>query len=126
MVQIHADADGGVPGSRYYVDAWDVADAVSFLLRAGTPGEKYNIVGEREVDNLEVARRIADAMGRRLKYELVNAARPGNRPGHDIRYAMSGEKMAAMGWTPSIPIEHAIPMITQWSLKNPQWLKVRS
>lgn len=121
-VTIHANKDRGKPGSRYYIDARDVADAVMFLLGRGVPGEKYNIVGKEEVDNLTIAQWVADQMGERLAYDMVDGARPGNRPGHDLRYALDGSKMAAMGWEPKIGIEDSVKGIVTWSLENPQWL----
>lgn len=125
-VVIHANKDRGTPGTRFYIDAEDVADAVMFLLSKGVPGEKYNIVGKEEVDNLTLAKWITDAMSwpvaQELKYLLVDGARPGNRPGHDLRYALDGSKMAAMGWEPRIKIKTAVEEITRWSLENPHWL----
>jgi dTDP-glucose 4,6-dehydratase len=63
-VLIHADKTCSVPGSRFYIDAENVADAVLFLLFNGKPGEKYNIVGEREMNNHELAHRVAQAVGK--------------------------------------------------------------
>ena len=121
-VIIHANKNKGTPGTRFYIDVSDVSDAVLFLLDCGVAGEKYNIVGEEEVDNLTLAHWIARSMRKPLNYELVDGARPGNRPGHDLRYALDGSKMAAMGWEPHYDIETAVKHITCWSLENPQWL----
>ena len=102
-VIIHANKDRGTPGTRFYIDAFDVAEAVRFLLeqsRLEVVGEKFNIVGKQEVDNLTLAQWIAGTMDRPLACQLVDGARPGNRPGHDLRYALDGGKMAALGWTP--------------------------
>lgn len=120
VVTIHADKTRTIPGSRFYIHAANVADAVLFLLERGKPGEKYNIVGEREMDNLELAQIIAKAVGNPLRYEMVDFH--SSRPGHDLRYALSGDKMAAMGWTPPTTIEQSIRDITRWTLDNPHWL----
>lgn len=120
LVLIHSDKTRTVPGSRFYIDAAAVADAVHFLLEHGEPGEKYNIVGEREVDNLELARMIADSVGTPLLYEMVDFH--SSRPGHDLRYALDGSKMAKMGWAPAEKIETVIEHITEWTLAHPQWL----
>jgi dTDP-glucose 4,6-dehydratase len=120
QVTIHADKSRKVPGSRFYVHARNVAKAVDFLMRHGTPGEKYNIVGEREMDNLELANRIAKAVGRPLNYELVDFH--GSRPGHDLRYALDGTKMQRMGWELPDTIERSIENVVTWSLANPHWL----
>jgi len=119
-VTIHADPTCTRPGSRYYIDAESVADGVLFVLDRGVAGEKYNIVGEREMDNLELAQRIASAVGQDLSYKLVDFH--SQRPGHDLRYALSGAKMAGMGWTPPCTIEQSIEKIVRWTMDNPQWL----
>jgi len=121
-VIIHANKDKGTPGTRFYIDAEDVADAVMFLFAWGEAGQKYNIVGKEEVDNLTLFDWIRTAMGLEADFEMVDGARPGNRPGHDLRYALDGSKMAAMGWEPRINIKRAVEDITRWSLKNPHWL----
>lgn len=123
-VVIHANKDRGAPGSRYYIDAEDVADAVLTLLAFGRLGEKYNIVGEREVDNLTLAKWIAQGLGKPLDYELVDGARPGNRPGHDLRYALDGSKMIEqLSWKPSCDVEQSVRNIVTWSLANKHWLQ---
>lgn len=119
-VTIHADKSCTKPGSRFYIDAANVADAILFLLERGEAGQKYNVVGEREMDNLELAQRIAKAVGSPLLYELTDFH--SQRPGHDLRYALDGSKMAAMGWTPPTSIEQSIESIVKWTLDNPQWL----
>lgn len=71
-VTIHANASRTKAGSRFYIHAQDVADAMMFLCQHGEAGQKYNIVGEREVDNLELAQMIAGAVGKPLRYEMVD------------------------------------------------------
>ena len=117
---IHADKTCTKPGSRFYIDAANVADAVLFILDHGQAGRKYNIVGEREMDNLELATRIAEAVGSQLRYRLVDFH--SQRPGHDLRYALSGERLAHMGWRPPCSIEQSIESIVNWTLEHPEWL----
>jgi nucleoside-diphosphate-sugar epimerase len=73
VVTIHSDKTKTVPGSRFYIGAESVADAVMFLLEKGEAGEKYNIVGEREIDNLSLARLISGFVGKPLHYELTES-----------------------------------------------------
>ena len=40
-------------GTRFYIHAQNIANAVLFLIQNGKIGEKYNISGEKEVSNLE-------------------------------------------------------------------------
>jgi dTDP-glucose 4,6-dehydratase len=119
-VTIHADPTRTKPGTRFYIDAENVADAVLFILAKGVAGEKYNIVGEREMDNLELAQRIAEAVGSPLRYKMVDFH--SQRPGHDLRYGLSGVKLAKLGWTPPCAIEESIKRIVSWTLARPDWL----
>lgn len=119
-VTIHADRSRMFPGSRFYIHAEDVAFAVLRLLGRGGRG-KYNIVGEREMNNLQVAQTIADAIHVELKYELVDFH--SSRPGHDLRYALDGRKMLHdMEWESRVPITTRIEQIVAWTLSNPHWL----
>jgi dTDP-glucose 4,6-dehydratase len=117
---IHANKTLTEAGSRYYIHAKNVCSAVDFLLKNGTAGEKYNIVGEKEVDNLTLAKIISSCVGNELNYELVDFH--GSRPGHDLRYALDGSKMANLGWTPINNLEQSLDDVVQWSLKNPKWI----
>lgn len=119
-VIIHADRTRTIPGSRFYIHARNVADAVTFLLDKGEAGDKYNIVGEREVNNLELAQMIAWVLGRYLYYDFVDFH--SCRPGHDLRYALDGNKMKSMGWEPPIVFEESLGRTVKWTLDNQQWL----
>ena len=120
MVTIHADKTRTRAGSRFYIHAKHVADAVVFLLDKGETGGKYNIVGEREVDNLELAKSIAGFVGKPLKYEMTDFHSA--RPGHDLRYALCGEKMKKLGWVPPQSFEQGLQETVAWYLRNPDWL----
>ena len=119
-ITIHANKALTKAGSRYYIHAKNVCNAVDFLLQNGNPGEKYNIVGEKEVDNLTLAKLISSFVGKEINYEMVDFH--GSRPGHDLRYALDGSKMAKMGWTPVNNLEKSIESLVDWSLKNPKWI----
>jgi dTDP-glucose 4,6-dehydratase len=119
LVTIHSNAERTKAGSRFYIHAKAVADAVTFVLENGTPGDKYNIVGEREVDNEQLALSIAFIMGKGLNRELTG---DGNRPGHDLRYALDGGKLAAMGWRPPSSFQSSLFNTVTWTLENPHWL----
>jgi dTDP-glucose 4,6-dehydratase len=98
VIHIHSDSTKTKAGSRFYIYAGDVADAILFLLGPAGKLEKYNIVGKQEIDNFELASLIAEEIGLPLKYEFIDFH--SSRPGHDLRYALSGEKMRALGWEP--------------------------
>ncbi len=127
QITIHASAEGE-PGSRFYLHARNQADALLFLLET-QPFDRYgagemsrwNVVGEREIDNLEMAAMIADYAGRiDFEYELVDFH--SSRPGHDLRYALDGTKMRDLGWTPPVPLAESLERTIHWTLQNPHWL----
>ena len=47
-------------------------EGINLLMENGEVGEKYNVTGESEVDNLELAQLIAEYTGKPLKYENNN------------------------------------------------------
>lgn len=120
LVTIHADKTRTVSGSRFYLHLADLCDAVLFLLDAGNPGEKYNIVGEREVTNLEVAQMIAGFLLKPLRHEMVDFHT--SRPGHDLRYALDGAKLAAMGWRHKVGFAAGLERTVNWYVDNQSWL----
>ena len=128
-VTIHSDSTKTIPGSRHYIHAEDVADAVLFLLDyegefettwGGAKCPKFNIVGSEELNNLELATIIAEAQGKELKYEMVDFH--SSRPGHDLRYALDGDKMKKLGWQPAKSVRERIAEVTKWTLDNKRWI----
>ena len=120
-VLIHSDPSGKNAGSRFYIHARNTSAAVLFLADKGEVGDKYNIVGEREVDNLEMAKLIAETAGKKLKYEMLDFH--SKRPGHDLRYALNGKKMAEMGWRLPMSFEASLRKTVRWTVEHPQWLE---
>lgn len=128
-ITIHSDSTKTIPGSRHYIHAEDVADAVLFLLKnefdlksewGGAKCPKFNIVGAEEIDNYELASIIAAAQGKELIYEFVDFH--SSRPGHDLRYALDGNKMKELGWEPSKSVKERIAEVVNWTLENDRWL----
>ena len=129
-ISIHSDPTKTIPGSRHYIHAEDVSDAMLFLLKGdfkfspdetGAKCPKFNIVGAEELNNLELAQIIADFQNKELNYELIDFHSA--RPGHDLRYALSGEKMKKLGWTPQ-PVRERLKEVVEWTLKNERWIKL--
>jgi dTDP-glucose 4,6-dehydratase len=112
IIQIHSDSTKTVAGSRFYIYAVDVANAIMFLIEHGKL-EKYNIVGKQEINNYELAKMIADLMNKPLNFEFVDFH--SSRPGHDLRYALSSKKLSRLGWDPKYEIKECLyKMICQF------------
>ena len=130
-VTIHSDRTKTIAGSRHYIHAEDVADALMFLFNyniesleqdsTGAKCQKFNIVGKDEIDNLQLAQFIAQTQKKELIYEMVDFH--SQRPGHDLRYALDGEKMKDMGWVPKSAYDRLESTI-KWTLKNDRWLSI--
>ena len=123
-VSIHSDATKTISGSRFYIHCRNIADAVLFIFnRANIAyGDKFNIVGEQEVTNLELAEMIASVLKKPLHYEMVDFHT--SRPGHDLRYALDGGKMARLGWEPPRNLNESLEKTIQWIVdpENARWL----
>ena len=131
-VTVHSDPTKTIPGSRHYIHAKDVADGLMFILEnlqdykhTGDYGHakcpKFNLVGPEEINNLQLAQMIADAQGKELKYEMVDFH--SSRPGHDLRYALSGELLKGLGWEPQIKLSERVKEVVEWTLLNTRWLR---
>jgi dTDP-glucose 4,6-dehydratase len=120
-VTIHSDKTRTVSGSRCWIHARNVADALLFLLPKGDVGDKYNIVGP-ELSNADVARVIAKALDKALYTEFVDFH--SSRPGHDLRYALDGTKMAEMGWDAPVVLRDSLTKVVEWTVAHPCWLEV--
>jgi len=130
-ITVHSDKTKTIPGTRHYIHAEDVAEAIHFLLTknidveldyGGAKCPKFNIVGPEEINNLDLAQIIADSQNKVLKHEMVDFH--SSRPGHDLRYSLSGEKMKILGWTPSIKLTQRIKQVVEWSLNNENWIEL--
>ena len=129
-IDIHVSSDGQI-GTRYYIHSRNVADAVLYILenapaylhQAGKVDrpDRYNIVGDAQVDNLKMAQTIAKLMGKELKYNLVDFH--SKEPGHDLHYGLSGKKLDDLGWKSPISFEDSLKSTIDWQMEHPEWLR---
>lgn len=125
---LNIHSKNGNAGQRFYLHARNQADALLFITQNITPNtypendrpSKYHVVGEVELDNLTVALKVAELVGRPLRYELTDADK--ERPGHDLRYAMDGKKLNNAGWSHPVPFDESLKETVEWTLRNPHWL----
>lgn len=123
-IPIHSNIDRTKSGSRFWIHARNVAAAIMFLMDnpEAKNGDKFNIVGEQEVSNLDMALKIAEIMNKELKFEMVDFH--SSRPGHDLRYALDGTKMDKLGWKLPVSFEDSLKKTILWTIndKNKQYL----
>lgn len=113
-VQIHAR--NGAASSRKYVDTGDVASAITTVLTrggviSGRGSGYYNISGDQDHSNVDVAARIAELMGLPLTWELVED--PPNRPRPDLRYDLDNSRLKNLGWEQKVPLEATLRRIIE-------------
>lgn len=126
---IHATHDGEI-GTRYYLHSRNTSDAVLFILRNVKPKihdsgeidkpERYNIVGDIQLDNLELAKAIAKLMSKPLRHKLIYFHQ--KNPGHDLHYGLNGEKLAALGWKSPVSFEESMKNTIDWQTKHKEWI----
>jgi len=132
VITIHADKTKTKAGTRFYIHARNVAKAIHFILletdeemdKIDAEKGKFNIVGEKELDNLTLAKMIAEILGKELKYEMTDFH--SQRPGHDLRYALDGSKLKRLGFEFSKSLEESLESTVKWSIKeeNSKWLNL--
>ena len=128
-VSVHHAGDGQI-GTRYYIHSRNSADATLFILQnteptLHQPGEvdkpdRYNIVGDVQLDNLELAQKIAELMDKELDYELVDFH--SEQPGHDLHYGLDGTKLGELGWKPPMNFKESMRNTIEWQRNNPNWM----
>lgn len=128
---IHGSEDGKDIGTRYYIHSRNASDALLFILRKCPPHlhepnaidcpDRYNIVGDQQVDNLELAKIIAKLMGKPLRYRMVDAHT--GRPGHDRHYGLDGTKLRKKGWKSPLSFQESMKNTLDWQTQNPEWIE---
>lgn len=105
----------------------DHVRAIDLILHRGKIGEKYNIGGACELDNLTLIRKISRIMEQKLgrahgSTEALLEFVP-DRLGHDFRYAIDFSKLRnSLGWQPQMQIEQGLEQTIDWYLANSEWV----
>jgi dTDP-glucose 4,6-dehydratase len=102
---------------RDWLHVDDHASGVSLVLHQGESGEAYNIAGEDVRHNIDVIKLMLNIMD---KPEALLKFVP-DREGHDRRYAMSAEKLMALGWLRQHTFEAGLQATIDWYRDNEWW-----
>lgn len=117
-LSIHVDPDGK-SGARQWLHAEVQADALLYMLGMGVRGEAYHVAGV-ERSNAEIARLIAEALGRPYTFQCVDIL--AKNGGHDLTYSIDDAKLHALGWKPRAAFEHLLERTVRWTAEHPEWL----
>lgn len=128
-VTVHGSPDE--IGSRFYIHSRNTADALLFILDNLPPHlhqqgqiddpDRYHIVGDECLDNLQLAQRIAALMGKELDYELKDFH--ADNPAHDIHYGLQDNKLRAAGWKQPLNFDDSMKATIEWQKEHKLWLQ---
>jgi len=109
-------------GDGLHVRDWlhveDHCEALTLILKRGREGESYNIGGNSERANIDVARLILRALDK--PDALI--AHVTDRLGHDRRYAIDASKLEReLHWTPRYTFEAGLLETIRWYQENESW-----
>ena len=110
----------------------DHCSAVWEILNKGDVGSAYNIGGENEWENIKLVNflceKVGQLQGKDKDYykKLITFVK--DRPGHDRRYAINGDKIKQdLGWRQKFDFEEGLDMTIKWYMKHQDWVdRVRS
>lgn len=113
-----------------YVD--DHAKAIDMVQESGRLGERYNIGGHNEKQNIEIINIIletllevlpdSDPRKANVSKDLITYVT--DRKGHDRRYAIAPDKIKAeIGWYPETMFAEGIKKTIKWYFENEDWMK---
>ena len=102
---------------RDYQYVLDHCEGIDMVLHLGQPGEVYNVGTGVETQNIIMARRILDLLGK--PYSLIQPVK--DRPGHDRRYSLNCDKLKALGWRSRHTFDQALEKTVRWYVENEWW-----
>lgn len=99
---------------REWLYVTDNCRAIRRVLEDGAVGDVYNVGSGVELTNLEVTRRILDAVG--ADEELIEFV--DDRAGHDQRYALDKSKVELLGWNPEWSFDEGLQRTVAYYLDD--------
>jgi UDP-glucose 4,6-dehydratase len=119
--------------TRNYLFVEDVARAFDVVLHKGSVGEIYNIGGNNEKSNIEVARELLKSLGKVAAAGSLEAAEAKHivlvpdRPFNDLRYHLDCARLNALGWKEEVSFEAGLARTVEWYAKfSGNWDNVES
>lgn len=112
---------------RDWIYVEDHNRAVWLIVNKGVTGEKYNIGGENEWQNIKLLHKVieltAAETGKKVEDVEKTITYVKDRPGHDKRYAIDCTKIKTqLGWERKMTFEQGLQATVQWYLKNSDWI----
>jgi dTDP-glucose 4,6-dehydratase len=113
---------------RDWIHVEDHNLAVWTIMRNGAAGEKYNIGGENEWENIQLLDILINIVSKKanLDTEKVRGtiAYVKDRPGHDRRYAIDCSKLKReLGWKQTLNFVEGLEKTVDWYLAHEAWTR---
>lgn len=107
----------------------DHCSAIEMIFKSRLVGETFNIGGNSEKTNLEIANIICEKLDiliprkNNISFKNLISFVP-DRMGHDYRYAVDITKLKRrLNWSPSVSFDEGLNKTLSWYLNNIDWLK---
>ncbi len=117
---------------RDWLYVMDHAKGIDMVQENGRLGERYNIGGHNEKQNIEIINIIietlqellpdSDPRKKNVSKDLITYVE--DRKGHDRRYAIAPDKIKEeLGWYPETMFKDGIRLTIKWYLENMEWME---
>jgi len=108
---IHGDGSN----TRNFLYVKDVANAFDTILHKGEVGHVYNIGGQNEVANIDVAKTLLKIFGKDEEKYIKHTP---DRKFNDLRYTITSAKLAKLGWKEQMSWEDGLRETVEWYKEN--------
>jgi len=117
---------------RDWLYVMDHAKAIDMVQEEGVLGQRYNVGGHNEKQNIEIIQIILETLRELLPDSDPRKANVSenlisyvtDRKGHDRRYAIAPDKIKAdLGWFPETMFKDGIRLTIQWYLEHGEWMQ---
>ena len=104
---------------RDWIYVHDNCEGILFAAEHGEAGEAYNVGGGNELPNIELTKKILQALGK-SEDQIAHVA---DRLGHDRRYALDCTKIQKLGWKPKHSFDDGLRETIAWYVNHVEWWK---
>ena len=112
---------------RDWIYVEDHNRAVWLIVNSGKSGEKYNIGGENEWQNIKLLHKVIELTAPQVNKTASDVENTivyvKDRPGHDARYAIDCSKIKKeLGWERKMTFEQGLSLTVNWYLSHKDWV----
>ena len=105
---------------RTWLHVSDTVEAIVKIIEGGAVNEIFNISGNYEESNLEIAKKIIKLVNGSDSFEDFIDFKF-SRPGQDVRYSINDEKLKKLGWAPKADFDTELDKIVKYYKENFVW-----